>query len=94
VTAYVDDAAILYKSKLRFHLTADSLDELHLFASRCGINRCWYHRGTRHPHYDVTSEQRDAALANGALAVTSRELLSRAKLLALPRRDGQTLLSL
>ncbi|KWT95518.1 MULTISPECIES: DUF4031 domain-containing protein [unclassified Variovorax] len=82
MTAYVDDAAILFKGKPRFHLTADSLEELHLFASECGINRCWYHRGTRHPHYDVTAEQRQVATSRGAVAVTSRELLKRAKLLA------------
>ncbi len=73
--AYVDDAKIPWKGKLRFHLTADSLAELHAFAEAVGIKRCWFHAGARHPHYDVTEAQRDAALANGASAVTQRELL-------------------
>ncbi|WP_244797461.1 DUF4031 domain-containing protein [Caballeronia grimmiae] len=79
MTAYVDDAAIMYKGKLRYHMTADTLGELHDFAHQIGVNRCWFHRGARHPHYDITTEQREAALKAGAHEVTARELLSAAK---------------
>lgn len=84
--AYVDDAAIPYKGKPRFHLTADSLEELHGFCGQVGINRCWFHRGSRHPHYDITGDQREATLRAGALPVTSKELMTRAKRLAPARR--------
>lgn len=75
MTVYVDNAAILYKGKLRHHLTADSLAELHGFAAKISVKRCWYHKAKLHPHYDITDGQRDAALAAGAQAVTPRELL-------------------
>ncbi len=73
--AYVDQAAILYRGRPRHHLTADTLPELHAFAQQAGIKRCWFHPSNGKPHYDVTDEQREAALALGALAVSSREVL-------------------
>lgn len=84
MTAYVDDAAILWRSKLRYHMSADSLEELHAFAQAVGIKRCWFHQGSAYPHYDVTTEQRDQALQAGAKAVTSRELVLVAKALRKP----------
>lgn len=82
MTVYVDQAKVMFKGKPRHHLTADTLDELHAFTAQVGIHRCWFHRHPRHPHYDVTDPQRAAAIAAGALAVDSRELLARARLLA------------
>jgi hypothetical protein len=72
---YVDDAAILWRGKRRYHMTADTLDELHRAAAEAGINRCWFHRGAAHPHYDVTDVQRDAAVSLGAKEVSQRELV-------------------
>jgi FMN phosphatase YigB (HAD superfamily) len=72
---YVDDAGILWRGKKRYHMTADSLAELHGFAEQVGINKCWFHRGTTHPHYDITEPQRQAVLDAGGVAVTQRELL-------------------
>ncbi|MBC8741832.1 DUF4031 domain-containing protein [Paraburkholderia sp. UCT31] len=86
MAAYVDDAAILYRGKPRFHLSADSLEEMHAFASAIGVNQCWFHRGTRHPHYDVTAEQRDRAISAGAIPVDQRTLLRVAKGMARPTR--------
>lgn len=77
---FVDDAAVAYKGKARYHLGADSLQELHEFCAAQGIARCWFHRGARHPHYDVTAEQREGALQAGALAVSSRDFVRRALL--------------
>ncbi len=74
---FVDDAAVPYKGKPRFHLGADSVEELHRFCASVGINACWFHRGARHPHYDVTHDQREAALQAGAQAVSSREFVRR-----------------
>lgn len=72
---YVDDANILYKGKPRFHMSADSIEELHAAAAAAGINRCWFHSGARWPHYDVTGPQREVVLAQGARAVSDRELV-------------------
>lgn len=74
MSVYVDDAAIMYRSKPRFHLAADSLLELHAFCKAVGINRCWFHNAKGHPHYDITGPQRQAAIEAGAIAMTTREL--------------------
>lgn len=75
MTVYVDQAAVLFKGKPRHHMTADTLSELHAFAQRAGIRRCWYHPAAGKPHYDVTDAQRETALALGAQAASSREVL-------------------
>lgn len=78
MSCYVDDAAVPYRGRPRYHLAADSLGELHDFAAAIGVARCWFHAGARRPHYDITAPQRDAALKAGALPVSSRELVRRA----------------
>lgn len=88
MAVYVDDAAIMLRGKPRFHLAADSVQELHAFCQQVGINRCWFHAAKNHPHYDITSDQRQTAIQNGALAVTVRELFLRTESgkIALARR--------
>lgn len=49
----------------------DSLDELHAFAETLGIPIRAFHGD----HYDIPVHVREAALQNGAQAVTSRELV-------------------
>lgn len=72
---YVDNAGIMYKGKLRYHLaTTLSIKELHAFAERVNIKRCWYHN-RRFPHYDITEPQRLAAIEAGAIPVTSKQLV-------------------
>lgn len=58
------------------HLVADSLEELHEFASSIGIKRCWFH-GMRkgHPHYDLPKGKRDAAFLAQVQYRDSREIL-------------------
>lgn len=87
MSVYADKASVMFKGKPRHHLTADSLAELHAFALSVGINRCWYHAHPRHPHYDITDPQRAAALLAGAIVVSSRVLLTHARLLV-PCRVG------
>lgn len=82
MAVYVDNAGIVFKGKPRHHLTADSLEELHAFCERVGIKRCWFHNTKRHPHYDVTDAQREAAIEAGAVAVSARDLMLKAKALA------------
>lgn len=78
---YVDDAAILYRGKRRYHMTADSKAELHAFAESIGVKRCWFHKARLHPHYDITLPQREKAVEAGAFEVSGRELVRRAKAL-------------
>ena len=70
---YVDNAAIPKHGYMWFHLLADSLEELHEFAASLGLNPRSFHRGARHPHYDITAGQRQEAIERGASAVTSRD---------------------
>ena len=79
MSVYVDNAAILYRGKLRYHLTADSFAELHQFCAKIDVKRCWFHSSAkRHPHYDITDEQRTRAIEAGALPVDSRALMWKA----------------
>lgn len=59
------------------HMVADTVIELHTFAAKIGVKRCWYRNpiGKNHPHYDIKGKQIDAALENGAKQVTSKELI-------------------
>lgn len=75
MAVYVDDAAILYRGRPRYHMTADSLEELHAFAQRLGIHPGWFHRGARHPHYDIHEDERTHALALGAQQVDRRTIV-------------------
>lgn len=72
---YIDDAGVSKYGRSWFHLTADTLDELHAFAVRIGLSARAFHLGARHPHYDVTATQRLRALDGGARAVSPRDLV-------------------
>lgn len=74
------------------HLISDrSADELHGFARRLGIPE----RGFEGDHYDLPEERYAAAVAAGAIPVTSRELLRRlhASGLRRPKRRGEKVLA-
>ena len=56
-----------------------SADELHAFAARIGMKRSWSQerpKASAH-HYDIIPAKREMALRLGAVAVTSRELVTR-----------------
>ena len=68
----IDDPRWPAHGRLWAHLVSDSdLDELHAFAEANGIPR----RGFDRDHYDVPSEYYDAAVAAGAVPVSSRDLV-------------------
>lgn len=79
MSVYVDNAGIFWKGKKRYHLTADTFDEMHAFCQSNNINKCWFDNHKKHPHYDITFEQRELAIHNGALLVSSKILLLVAK---------------
>ncbi len=59
------------------HLWADSLPELHVFATSIGLKPAWFQpdtgRGARAlPHYDLTASRRAAAVAAGAIPFDRR----------------------
>jgi hypothetical protein len=58
-------------------LSEQGLEELHAMARAIGLRREWFQDHPRHPHYDLPPDRREAALAAGAVPVTSRELVRR-----------------
>jgi hypothetical protein len=62
------------------HMVSDtSEEELHAFAAKLGLKRQWFqcrpHASAA--HYDITPPKRAIALRLGAIAVSSRELVTR-----------------
>lgn len=86
MSVYVDNAGILWKGKKRYHLTADSLDEMHSFCVKIKVNKCWFDANPKHPHYDITLEQRESAISNGAFLVSSKNLLMVSKNINLQKK--------
>lgn len=69
--------------KLWSHLVSDeSYEELHAFARRLGVPQ----RGFDGDHYDLPQDRHADAVAAGAVAVTSRELVLRLISAGLRRR--------
>lgn len=53
-----------------------SFEELHAFAVKIDLKKCWFHYNKHHAHYDLTSEKvRSKAIKAGAVVVNSRQLL-------------------
>jgi hypothetical protein len=55
-------------------ITDNSLDELHEFAARLGINPRRFQNHPHHPHYDLMPSSRALASALGAVEVSTRDM--------------------
>lgn len=74
MAVYIDPPTWPGHGRMWSHLVSDvSYEELHAFAARIGAPR----RGFERDHYDIPSELYDAAVAEGAAEVGSKELLRR-----------------
>lgn len=82
---YVDNAFVERRGRHWCHLIADSVEELHEFASMIGLPRQAFHRAARIPHYDITAPQRQLVLAKGVQAVTVRQGILLTRHLAMPK---------
>lgn len=70
----IDPPLVPSRGRLWSHLASDtSYDELHEFARSLGIPE----RGFDRDHYDVPEEWYDEAVSQGAVPVSSRELIVR-----------------
>lgn len=92
MSVYVDDLfATAQTARWRYphacHMTADSIEELHEFASRIGLRRSWF-QGGRRPHYDLTSARRAVAVRAGALEIGRRDMVSRTLALGAARGEA------
>lgn len=74
MTVLIDQPIWPAHNTLWGHLVSDvSLDELHAFAEAAGIPR----RGFDGDHYDYPAERRDELVAQGAVEVGVREMVTR-----------------
>jgi hypothetical protein len=82
VAILVDDALWSWRGRRWAHLVSDdSYEELHRFADRLQIPR----RAFQGDHYDIPTELRVTAIALGAQAIDSRELVRRLRAAGLRR---------
>jgi hypothetical protein len=85
VTVYIDPPSWPGHGRMWSHLVSDaSYAELHAFAVRLGAS--W--RAFDRDHYDVPAERYGEAVRLGAVAVGSRELVSRLSASGLRRRKS------
>lgn len=83
MTIYVDPPKHYPNTTLRYaywsHMATDQddLTELHEFALKIGLKREWFQDHRSVPHYDIVPSKRKKALALGAVAVSSSELVLR-----------------
>lgn len=68
-------------------MVADTVDELHEFASQLGLKKEWFQRKTLYPHYDVTVSIRERALKLGAVAADKELVVTRSKALRVQLND-------
>lgn len=74
MTILVDPAVWPWRGRQWAHLVSDtSYEELHVFAARLGIPREVF----QGDHYDVPTEQRERAIAIGAVPVSGRDIVVR-----------------
>ncbi len=55
------------------HLIADTVGELIEFATRLGMRKEWFQPKSS-PHFDLTAEGREIAVANGAIELDNRAM--------------------
>lgn len=82
MSVYVDNARNKFRRMLMCHMSADSEVELHAMAKHIGIANRHYQNHGAHFHYDICQSKRKLAIAQGAVAVSTRELAVRARALA------------
>ena len=78
MAVYVDAAIWKWAGKLRCHMLADEIEELHGFAHKLAIKRSSYQGPpkTSAPHYDITGLERDRAVRLGAVECSREEIVA------------------
>lgn len=68
MTVYVDDVRHTFGRMVMCHMWADTLDELHAMAAKCGLKREWFQEPPKASwcHYDVSLGVKARALYLGA----------------------------
>ncbi|MDO5505429.1 MAG: DUF4031 domain-containing protein [Pseudoxanthomonas suwonensis] len=80
MTVYVDDAVWPWRGRRWAHLMADTLEELHAFATLLGLPRRAFQDRHSGAHYDIDTALREHAITLGAVPISrhrDRELVKR-----------------
>ena len=73
---YVDMAQEKYGMLIMSHMLADTDEELHAMAKAIGVKRVWFQAHASTPHYDVSQNKRNMAIALGARVIGRNELVA------------------
>ncbi len=84
---YVDFVCIEFRGHKWCHMLADTLHELHEFATLIEIDARLFHRHASYPHYDVTVQMREAAIKYGAIPADRKKIIECAKKLKIELHD-------
>jgi hypothetical protein len=78
----VDETGGRWRFQHYCHLFADSHKELHDFAIiKLGLKLEYFQNLKHFPHYDLTKTKRRLAVANGAVEISTRDMVDRARAL-------------
>jgi hypothetical protein len=73
---YVHLSGLPYKKyKDTYHLVADNIVELHEFALKIGLKKCWFQPSKTLPHYDVFGAMYKLAINNGAKLIDNKQIV-------------------
>jgi len=73
---YVDYPIWKYGRMKMCHMVADTLSELHDMANIIGVDKKHFQgKDPKRPHYDICKSKREIAIKNGAIEVSSKELV-------------------
>ena len=87
MAVYVDFVQIKFKGYKWCHMLADNLQELHDFAALIDVDTRLFHRDASYPHYDITVQMRETALAKGAIPADRKKIIECAKKLKIELDD-------
>jgi len=76
MSVYVDDFRARFGRMQMCHMAADTTEELLAMATKIGVAHRWLQKkGTSKEHFDVCLSKRTEAIKNGAIEMTSREIV-------------------
>lgn len=55
-----------------------SIENLHKMAENLNIKRCWFHSGSKYPHYDIP-KRRIQEITSKCEVITTQEILKKIK---------------
>ncbi len=89
MAVYVDPSAWQYGRMTMCHMVADDIDELFEMADDIGVARRHFQGQTKFYHFDICKAMRARAVKRGAIELTTREFIHKARAVALNPNRGK-----